>query len=297
MSFLYLTKESKHIMTFIDRKTNGQFPGRKKRETNGIRPMRTDMSVVSQSDMYEGANMSNKGLRMSNSLVRISIVFFFLIYLAFLLIDIDFDLFWLKVKWTIFSKSLRLLFSRLGWRCRGAALFLLVINFFLWIEKVIDGDLTLYVRSDGASSSQRPTLDLNFPPAEEPEPEPEPDSTQPPQEEVELRRHMEEHIFRRLRDKSPLGTNPEQLFKQARETAQLKRQMIDRMLELDSDHSDFWRTHRYKLITDCLLTNRQTDYAPHHLQEMLRELSQPNSKTLRKILNIRSNYLSRGTFF
>lgn len=74
------------------------------------------MSVVSQSDMYEGANMSNKGLRMSNSLVRISIVFFFLIffYLAFLLIDIDFDLFWLKVKWTIFSKSLRLLFSRLG---------------------------------------------------------------------------------------------------------------------------------------------------------------------------------------
>jgi hypothetical protein len=54
-------------MTFIDRKTNGQFPGRKKRETNGIRPMRTEMSVVSQSDMYEGANMSNKGLRMSNS--------------------------------------------------------------------------------------------------------------------------------------------------------------------------------------------------------------------------------------
>ena len=76
-------------MTFIDRKTNGQFPGRKKRETNGIRPMRTEMSVVSQSDMYEGANMSNKGLRMSNSLVRISIVFFFLIffYLAFISID------------------------------------------------------------------------------------------------------------------------------------------------------------------------------------------------------------------
>lgn len=74
------------------------------------------MSVLSPSDMYEGANMSNKGLRMSNSLVRISIVFLFLIlfYLAFLLIDIDFDLFWLKVKWTIFRKSLRLLFSRLG---------------------------------------------------------------------------------------------------------------------------------------------------------------------------------------
>ena len=116
MSFLYRTKGSKHIMTIIDRKRNGQFPGRKKRETNGIRPMRTDMSVVSQSYMYEGANMSNKGLRMSNSLVRISIVSFILllVYLAFLLIDMDFYLFWLKVKWTIFSKSLRLLFSRLG---------------------------------------------------------------------------------------------------------------------------------------------------------------------------------------
>ena len=31
-------------MTFINIKTNGQFPGRKKRETNGIRPMRTEMS-------------------------------------------------------------------------------------------------------------------------------------------------------------------------------------------------------------------------------------------------------------
>lgn len=79
MSFLYLTKVSKNIMTFIDRKTNGKFPGRKKRETNGIRPMRTDMSVVNQSDMYEGANMSNKGLRMSNSLVRISIILLLLV--------------------------------------------------------------------------------------------------------------------------------------------------------------------------------------------------------------------------
>ena len=62
--------------------------------------MRTDMGVVSQSYMYEGANMSNKGRRMSNSLVRILIIFFFLIlfYLAFILIDIDFDLVWLKVK-------------------------------------------------------------------------------------------------------------------------------------------------------------------------------------------------------
>ena len=38
-----------------------------------IRSMRTDMSVVSQSKMYEGA--SNFSLRMSNYLIRISIVF------------------------------------------------------------------------------------------------------------------------------------------------------------------------------------------------------------------------------
>lgn len=48
---------------------------------------------------------------MSNSLVRISIIFLFLI-LAFLLIDVDSDL--LKVKWTFFSRSLNLLFTRLG---------------------------------------------------------------------------------------------------------------------------------------------------------------------------------------
>lgn len=61
-------------MTRINIKTNSQFPGRKKRETNVISPMRTDMSVVSQSDMYEGTNMSNKSRRMSNFFVRISIV-------------------------------------------------------------------------------------------------------------------------------------------------------------------------------------------------------------------------------
>lgn len=42
--------------------------------------MRTEMSVVSQSDMYEGANMSNQGLRMSNSLVRIFILLLLLIF-------------------------------------------------------------------------------------------------------------------------------------------------------------------------------------------------------------------------
>ena len=92
-------------MTFVARKTKGQFPGRKNRETNVLRPMRTDISVVSQ--MYDGANMSNKNLRMSNYLVRISIFFFFLLlfYLAFLLIGIDFDLFLRKVTSMLLGKQ------------------------------------------------------------------------------------------------------------------------------------------------------------------------------------------------
>ena len=108
-------KRMKLIMTI--RKTNGQFPGRNKRETNGVRPMRTDMSVVSRSKMYKGANRSNKGLRMSNYLVRISIVALLLLffYLAFLLIGIDFDLLLIKKKSMLLAKGLHFLFSRLGW--------------------------------------------------------------------------------------------------------------------------------------------------------------------------------------
>ena len=79
--------------------------------------IRTDSCVVSQSKMYEGANMRKKGLRMSNYLVRISIVFFFLLffYLAFLFFGIDFDLVLIKLNSILLVRSFHFLFSRLGW--------------------------------------------------------------------------------------------------------------------------------------------------------------------------------------
>lgn len=89
--------------------------------------------------MYKGA---------SNSLVRISIVFFFLFYLAFLLIEMDLDLFWLKVKWTLFSKSFHFLFSRLGW-CSGG--FLLAAIFLSDPEL---GNLMMASASEGTSGTQ-----------------------------------------------------------------------------------------------------------------------------------------------
>ena len=58
------------------------------------------------------------------------IFYSFLILLTFLticycvlrLIDVHFDMLLLKVKWTLFSKSFHLLFSRLGW-CTGGLIF------------------------------------------------------------------------------------------------------------------------------------------------------------------------------
>lgn len=148
-------------MTFIDRKTNGQFPGRKKRETNVIliRPRRTVES--------KGANMSNKSLRMSNFLVKISIVLFLLAVSFWLLrlFDVNFYMIWILMR-TILRKCLHFLFSRLGWGWKGAALFHLVTHCVEWIFSFMEGNLTLYVGSDGASSSKRPPFDLNLPPSE-----------------------------------------------------------------------------------------------------------------------------------
>lgn len=102
--------------------------GRKSRETNVIRSMRTDMSVVSQSKMYEGA--SNKSLRMYNYFIRISRVLFMLLffYLAFLLIGSDFNLVLMKLQSMLLGKSLHFLFSRLGW-CGGGLILLAVLCF------------------------------------------------------------------------------------------------------------------------------------------------------------------------
>lgn len=153
-------------------------------------------------------------------------------------------------------------------------------------------------------SSGRPPFDLNLPPALfdlnlPPAVEPEPASTSDlPQQEVELHPRMEEHIWARLIANSPPGTNPDLLFNQARETAQLKRQIVDRMPELDPDHSDFWVKHRDAIIFDSILTNRQTDYSPHSLSKMVVELTQGEahaSHAFQKMCGIRDKFFQVGT--
>jgi len=193
-----------------------------------------------------------------------------------------------KLQNLLLVRSLRFLFMRLlGWGWKGAALFHLITHS---IEGVFSGNLTFNVGCDGASSSKRPSIDLNLPPADETTTE------EPPQEEQVLRREMEEHIFRRLGATAPAGTTPEQLLAQARETASLKRKIIDRMPALDPSNSEFWRTHRFGLITDSLLTNRQNEYAPKHLLKMFDEVNQENSEIYKKMKRIRQNFQTKGTY-
>ena len=99
----------------IPQKTKGKFPGRNKRETNVIRSMRTELSVVSQTQLYESADMIQKSLRM---LVIISIFFCLLLlfYLAsFLGVGLFLDLVLQKLNSMLLAKGIRFLFSRLGW--------------------------------------------------------------------------------------------------------------------------------------------------------------------------------------
>lgn len=250
----------------------------------------------------KGANMSNKSLRMSNFLVRISIVllFFLLVYLAFLLIGIDLHPLFIKVKSMLLAKGIHFLLSRLG------SFGLLLAGLLLLEDSGFSCNMMALSGAGGASSSSgRPPLDLNLPPALldlnlPPADEPEPASTSDlPQQEVERHRQIEEHIRTRLIANSPPGTNPDQLFNQARETAQLKRQIVDRMSELDPDHSDFWVQHRDAIISDSILTNRKTDYSPHKLSKMVEELTQGEahaSHTYKKMCSIKKKFFRLGTF-
>ena len=80
-----------------------------------IRSMRTELSVVSQTQLYENADMIQKSFRM---LVRISIFFCLLLlfYLAsFLGVDLDLDFVLQKLNSMLLAKGIRFLFSRLGW--------------------------------------------------------------------------------------------------------------------------------------------------------------------------------------
>lgn len=185
-----------------------------------------------------------------------------------------------KVGFSLGGRALSVLLCKLGCSQSLALAFVFIVRAVIAAEPESSKMMMAPSGSSGtASSSGRPTIDLNLPPADEPEPA---STSDQPQEEVELRRQMEEHILRRLIAKSPPYTNPDLLVNQAGETAQLKRQMVDRMPELDPDHSPFWREQRYRIITDSILTNReQADYAPHRLRQMLGELSNPDSPTFK----------------
>ena len=77
--------------------------------------MRTELSVVSQTQLYENADMIQKSFRM---LVRILIFFCLLLlfYLAsFLGVDLDLDFVLQKLNSMLLAKGIRFLFSRLGW--------------------------------------------------------------------------------------------------------------------------------------------------------------------------------------
>lgn len=136
-------------MTIITTKTNGQFPSRKNGETNVLRP------VVSQSKMY------NKSLRMSNYLIRISIVLFMLLLFSFSFreIGIDFNLVLMKLQSILLGKSLHFLFSRLGWCVFGIMIFSVLLGDFLWYEQreLLHAD----TNKDGESGS-RPRLGLRL---------------------------------------------------------------------------------------------------------------------------------------
>lgn len=157
------------------------------------------------------------------------------------------------------------------------------------------------------SSGRRPALDfdLNLPPAEDPEPslpparEPEPSVDQGP---LPLSQAEDKILFRLTKDLSPpLDIESIEMFsEEARRTAQLKGQIVDRMVELDPQSADFWRQHRDTLISNSILTKYQTEYSPHLLEKMVEELTQEGAATSRvfqKMDKIHKKKNQFGTFF
>lgn len=108
------------------------------------------------------------------------------------------------------------------------------------------------------------------------------------EKELLLRRRMKDPIWRRLMDKSPAGTNPEALLNQRNRCIKAwNRGPYARI----GSRPLFWREHRYGLITDSLLTNRQSEYAPKQLRKMCDE--QPNSAIYKKMIRLRQSFVLR----
>lgn len=141
----------------IPKKTKGKFPGRNKRETNVIRSMRTELSVVSQTQLYENADRIQKGFRML-VIISIFLCLLLLFYLAsFLGVYLDFDFVLQKLNSMLLAKGIRFLFSRLGW-------FGLLVEGLLVLGDNSEGWCNMMAPSGGSGSSSsnpRWVLDLN----------------------------------------------------------------------------------------------------------------------------------------
>ena len=129
---------------FIPIKAKGKFPGRNKRETNVIRSMRTELSVVSRTQLYKNAYMIQKSFLM---LVKIAIFFclllLFLFNLAsFLGVDLDLGFVLQKLNSVLLSKVFHFLLGGLGWG------FLIAAIFAFW-----DPELAQMVMPAGASGT------------------------------------------------------------------------------------------------------------------------------------------------
>lgn len=78
----------------------------------------------------------------------------------------------------------------------------------------------------------------------------------------------------------------------------LKSEVVEKMVELDSDHSDFWVTHRDEIMSRSILTPRGRDYKLETLSSKLTELRQngANAKFFCQLQKIRTNYELFGRF-
>lgn len=206
-------------------------------------------------------------------------------YFGLILISIDFlNYLFEKIKSMLLGRSIYFLFRLLG-----------LYSAFLWVSVIctlfspIEG---LSVGGGGASSSERPSFDLNLPPADEPEPAVE-------QGPIPLSQAEEKILFRLTQPAEP--RNMGQLYVEARKIAQNKGELVDLMVELDRDAPDFWRHHRDDIISDSILTNRKTEYGSKVLSDMVAELRgergcKCKSDCFTKMTSIKKKFLRLGTF-
>lgn len=226
---------------------------------------------------------------MTNFSVRISTVVLLLLpllmvfYYGLFVLGLDEHILFLKIKGMLLGKFFQFLVSRLGW-CTGGLILAVILPLFNPIDM-----LAKHMVPSG--SSGRALFDLNLPPADEPEPAVD-------QGPIPLSQAEEKILFRLTRAAPP--RDMQRLTEEARAIAQRKGQIVDRMVELDRQAPDFWLQHRDAIISDSILTNRQTEYGSYKLSQMVEELTQGGadaSPTFSNLCRIRKKFSRFGTFF